>query len=704
MLTPAPGDARRLEALLAGAGAVLLAIRPLLWDGEPFPPGGAIWSSLACIVVLAAALRILLLGAPLRWGWAATATAALALALAVAAARAPALGYGLGLWLPLAVHLAFAAALAQAMPGRAPLLTAALFAGLGGEALVALVQYHHVLPAMRASLDAGSLPTEGLPAEDFRERIANGGVYGTFTLSNTLGAFVILLLPAAAAAAVAALRQRRRALGAVLGALALAGGATLAVTGAKGAWLALAAATALALVVLAPRAVPRWPAGRARLLAAGALAAAAALAIVVLAHRPGLASSLQASADVRIGYWSGALRLIGERPLAGHGLGAFAYEFPRVARPADEPARLAHSEPLEAAVSGGVLAGALLATLLALLVAGRWLKPDLAADPAPEPARIPAWTLVAGCTVLSGLIAADGGMAGNLGWWPWWPEHVMLGPFPMAQIVWGLALGAAVGALLSVISRTPAAPPWAWRTGLAALALHAWIDFDLHHGAIWLALAGAALLAGGGRMHQPGRWTRLGATVVLATVILAALAMAWIGPVLANARATVQLASEAVAKRTPAAWAAAAEAADVPPPRAGAQQLAILIALAERVRTAAWLDPEAWTRTVGLLPPGPERLPWSEDATARLPASALARRLHAEDLARAGRWPEALAQGRAAVARAPCALDLQAWLAALLDRAPSTLGGGPDSAEAAALRRAIAAVRDRTHGRWRGRQ
>ncbi len=740
MMRVEAGEARRIEAVHAFLAAVLVAIRPLVWDGEPTAPSCGIWLLLAAGCVLFAGVRIAVLKEPLRWGPVGLAAAALAALYLPAAVRAPSPAEGYGLYLPLIVHLAFAASLVQIAATRAGLIAAAILAGLAGEGVVAVLQRVVVLPAMQDALVNGSLAIQGLDPRDVAERIARGGVYGTFTISNTLGAFAAALLPAALATAVLAGRSllgsrtpgslpnaaqtsgpvaRSPGGGPQLIAFLVAslvaglGLAALWLTGSKGAWLALIAGAGLALIVLAPGRLRRrgWPPVTAWLFTLAVAAGLGYAAVRAAPHLPGVRSGIAASAEVRLGYWRAASELIRERPLTGHGIAAFSHEFSRVTRPEAEPARLVHNEPLEAAVDGGVPAGLALVAVLALLLIGRWRgqpeapAPDRAVAEA-DPIRLPAWSLAAGCATAAALLALAGGMYGNLGWW----EQALLRsatPTIAGQVGLAAVLGALIGATLAVLRHLAPAPTWAWRLGLAALVLHSCIDFDLHAGALWIVAAGAVALCGPPRWSAHGRIGRILAVAGITAAMLAAAGMVWLGTRLTVATNALGAAETAVRAGTdPAAWAEAAAIAGCPPPQDSEQRLAVLLRLGRQILPETGLEPGLLVRLANVLPGGESRLGLSTAAVEALPSSSLAHRLLAEDLRRCRRWDEALAAGRRSLAWSPWSLDLRAWLAELLAEVAQHLPAQKSAleSEAAALRSSITDLRDRVHFRWRGGQ
>jgi O-antigen ligase len=166
-------------------------------------------------------------------------------------------------------------------------------------------------------------------------------VFGTLGRSNYLAAFLVMAMPLAAGW-LAACRERwqRRGLGGLLLAQALA----LLLARSRGGWLALGAVVPVAMVAWGTlRRARRWAIGGVSL----AMLGVALLLALNLAARAGqawakwpllerLASLHQTDAGstaARVTIWRASLRLIGRRPLLGHGPGTFAPAFARVYPP-----------------------------------------------------------------------------------------------------------------------------------------------------------------------------------------------------------------------------------------------------------------------------------------------------------------------------------------------------------------------------------
>jgi O-antigen ligase len=231
---------------------------------------------------------------------------------------------------------------------------------------------------------------------------ARSPVYATLGRSNFLGAMLALLAPLTLALLVSAPRGRR-----IWVALLLAGElSVLALTQARGAWLALAAAVGLwALVMAWARIGPhlrRW------LALVGGVAGVGAAAALVAAFATG-AVNAQGSTAARLTIWRATLRLIAERPLLGHGPEALGLLFPRVAPPElvyyegrGVLVDRAHNLLLDTAVTTGLAGVLALCALLALFFALSWRAAARTEDTRTR-------ALLAAC-----LAAVAGNLAGNL--------------------------------------------------------------------------------------------------------------------------------------------------------------------------------------------------------------------------------------------------------------------------------------------------
>jgi tetratricopeptide (TPR) repeat protein len=363
-------------------------------------------------------------------------------------------------------------------PDRRRVLTAVVVL-LTGLALINVVygayQIFWMLPALRHRFPPGT-PIDGIPREleaEFRWRMDTNEATGTFILSNTLAAFLILVLPLAVAMTVAAWRRQARRDALAWAALTLALGLGLYQTGSLGGWMAAAGG----LLVLAALVIwiwaPRW-----RGLVAGVAVLslfAAGLALAVGGITGAGLRSWHKSIDVRLDYWSAALRVVDEAPWLGVGLDNFGDAYTRYKAPVAQETNRAHNIFLDAWAEtclAGVSVLALLAlvvVLCALRVDGREGPPDRAA-PAPGPGGAIAGrerrALLAGAAAGFGLalVLSSGSWLGDVS----------------ALVAWGLALAAAGAWCVWLAGRgiDPAVAAPALAAGFAGFLMHAAIDID----------------------------------------------------------------------------------------------------------------------------------------------------------------------------------------------------------------------------------
>lgn len=645
-----PFDAQRLLARVHDVLALLLiVVRPSIWDGE-----SAAWPTLIWYGVLTIALTLFasecLLGwrSHLRWGRAGLLAAVLLALLLPAAWRGPSGYEGLAVWGQWAGHALLAGYLLQIAPGRERLLWAGLVGALTLQVLYAAGQYAWSLPYLAEQARSGAISAGNMQAE-LQERIAEGGIFGSFTVSNGLAAFLILTIPPL----VACLIQRGTRVRWTLLPLVLTALSVLVLTRSKGALVMLAAAVAVMILWYGTR---RWR-------VATVVAGVAGLILVGLS--PGLLDGLLASAMVRWGYWQAALELIAARPLSGHGIGGFAAQAAQHLAIGAEYSRYVHNEVLEVTVSAGIAAGVLALLWFALL-----LRPPKL--PATTPDTGTPWVLVLLVPLIAipylhvfGVLPAEG--------WPTASNGMALLPM--------LMIAAGAGAMMALMLHRPLPPAWAVHTGLAAGLGHALIDFDFAAGGVVAAVVVLAVLAGSGRareMHFSG-WRLLPAVAALAliTVLIAGGSR---GRALAQAQDLVNeiQALPAVARSEPERFATLLtyRHADLGLPAPTAQDATprALAALLQRAIHQVWkagmqwpaADPSQRASLVSVLPPGSDRLPLSAALAQDCPWLAQAHRLHAADLSAIGDNIAAIASLRAAVRYAPWHLPHQQFLATLL--------------------------------------
>lgn len=688
--------ARIVDALHATLVALLIGTRPLVWDDDPVQVPAIAWLAL----VLAALGVVVAEGwagrrPAWRWSWSGIGLAALALLLLPAAAISPLPAQGWGLWSAVAGHVGLAAYLMQVVPGRERIAVAALGAGLLGACAVAVLQWLWVLPGMaQAQLDGRFAALGGLQGP-LAERIANGGLFGTFTTANVLATYLLIAVPPLLAAVCArGLAVSTRLAGLLLAALALA---AFAGTASKGAFAALAVAGA---------AVCWWHVrGKRRWLAPAAVAILALGAFAV----PGLREGLARSAEVRVGYWSAAVELAAERPLLGHGLRGFGEQAPRALPLSAEYSAHAHHAPLEVAAEAGIAAGLLL--LVLLLAMPLRVKPSVPSTEPQEtsspPHRSTPWLLGAGVLYLALL----GAMGDNIGWWPG-------GDTIGGTIGWSALLATAMALAFAALRALPPPPAWAWALALLAAALHACLDFGLHAGGVAGTLVAVAVIAGGAA--APTRPVPR-AVLAAASVLLILAAVAWVAGALAanDIRRGRAIVDDVQALTTPGAVGPEdaplvarrlCAMADLPEPSSPDHMRRLLpeaIAVAMQLARA---DYELRARALALTPPGAWREPHSAALVAERPASGAAWGSWAYDArARAMKHEregdgagarravgEAIERMRRSTALVPANLRARRALSTLLEEAASLLPPAEADAaraEATTLRAEIARLR-----------
>lgn len=482
-MTAGPDQPTRFDRWHEALLVALIVLRPLVWSGDH-----TAWDHFAWMLLVIVALGVLtvegLTGRRpwLRWGPGGLIAGVLVAGLLPATVLSPEPATAWGTWNALVVNLGFAFWLCQVVPGRERLALAALLGGAAIEIVVALLQPIWTLPAMAAKLAAHDPTVMAMETAkgELAERIANGGMFGTFTLANTLAAFLLLVLPLIA-------WQRT-----VLPVVFVAGVFAFVGTKSKGAYAALIAAGGT-LWLTTVRNRWRWL----------PFAGAAAL-LVAIVSVPMLKQGLAASAEVRLGYWRGAVTLIAEEPFAGHGLHAFAVENARVIPPGSERSRSVHNDVLEAAVDAGIPAALLLAALLAWLVLGARGRTEPSTAIAPPAATLPLLGLLP-------LFAALGTLSSNTSWWP-------LGNDDATWWLWPLLLAGLGIGVIHLAMRLPWPPAWAFRLALGAFALHCLVDFDLHSPGIWGTLTVVAILASEQRQGAARRTSWNGMAVFTACV------------------------------------------------------------------------------------------------------------------------------------------------------------------------------------------
>lgn len=205
-------------------------------------------------------------------------------------------------------------------------------------------------------------PAEALPPE-YLARITGGRVFGTLVYPNALAGVILLLLPLLTVWVwdQVARRDRLWAFGVAV-MIVLAGLAVLTWSGSKAGWL-----LALGMGAVACTGLPvsrRTKVAGALVLVVGGLAGFG----VLYAERLSRGAT---SVTARFDYWQAAVAGAAERPVLGHGPGAFKRVYARLKRPESEMAQLAHNDYLQQATDSG-LPGALAYVVGIWGILGRW--------------------------------------------------------------------------------------------------------------------------------------------------------------------------------------------------------------------------------------------------------------------------------------------------------------------------------------------
>lgn len=178
------------------------------------------------------------------------------------------------------------------------------------------------------------------------KRAKGGRISGTFVYANALAGIILLTLPAILVILwnqTEKLPKLTRMV--VIGLVLYLGVACLVWSGSKAGWL-IGMVMALLLLLAQPFS-KQWK--------------AAIVAVVLIGGIGGFAVKYAGyfqkgatSVGARFDYWSAAVKLTKERPLLGHGPGAFGQGYQRLKAPESEPTRLVHNDYLEQACDSGL--------------------------------------------------------------------------------------------------------------------------------------------------------------------------------------------------------------------------------------------------------------------------------------------------------------------------------------------------------------
>jgi O-antigen ligase len=358
-------------------------------------------------------------------------------------------------WGGLAVF--FALALSAFGPERARLLLRLMVAFGAVAVAYGLAQHFYLLDQVRGMPEADALRR----TEAGRVRLGEGlQIFSTFIYPNAFAGFLVIYLGLAFGLLWDSWRSGRRGADLFSPATMVAGAAAcLALTQSKGGWVAAGAAAALFA----------WLALRRRIVL---------VAAVVLALAGGALLSQSHSMRVRLDYWKAAASVFASRPLTGVGLLNYQDHFAAHKRDSAEETKMAHNDYLQVLAEMGLLG------LLALLGLVWWIgkrvrvpREEASASPPPS-ARDSPWLL--GGAWLAGL-----GLA-----------FAIDGAFAELALAALLAVGGLMYLLLRSERDVEVAGPgvrMGLAAGLAGLALHMAVDFDLYeHNLVEFALAGVA--------------------------------------------------------------------------------------------------------------------------------------------------------------------------------------------------------------------
>jgi len=374
-------------------------------------------------------------------------------------------------------------------------------------------QFSEMAEAIREHPDQVARELSIAPEEwpDFISRFESGEIWSTFIMSNTFGGYLIILLPVLAGYFFDYIRATRnvteRTSSIAYLVMAVAGFWALALTGSRGAWVAVGGALVLgpALILSWKRLRRAWP------VLVVVLCVAGGSLFHRLAHADiGARVLLNDSIGARLGYWQGTVRVIGRHPIAGVGIDRFPGYYLQEKIPSAHEVDLPHNMWLEAWVEMGLLG---LVALVAVAATGLWMALEAVSRPGdsepttPVPRASPClYAGAAGLVAFVTVCRLGGGWTGALAW--------ALGGLWLAT-----SLFFVYSAPDRVLARAGTGVRWGLVIGLLAFLLHGSIDIDLYSPAITttvvvlLATVGAEL-PHSSRMIRIPFWAAVGLTAL----------------------------------------------------------------------------------------------------------------------------------------------------------------------------------------------
>jgi len=231
------------------------------------------------------------------------------------------------------------------------------------SAIYGVYQYRVVFPVWQEELQKDPenllrlLGLSPLMLEDLANRIRTREVFSTFSLSNTFAGFLIIIIPVAFAFLVQRMRRRAKFLAAafvMVIVLLILSGINLYLTRSRLALGAFAVTIAIFVVFSLWKKFPRalkWVTVIVPIVLVASL-------IFFLHQKPssGFAKVLYDAANVRLGFWDGAVKVIEEKPLFGVGFGNFAGSYLRLKEVWAHEVTKAHSVYLSIWSQAGIFA------------------------------------------------------------------------------------------------------------------------------------------------------------------------------------------------------------------------------------------------------------------------------------------------------------------------------------------------------------